>query len=718
SAQPTADVRVTVTGHAATDLTPTPTVLTFTTTDWNVAKTIVLTAAEDNDLADDQIALTLTASGGGYTGVTHPVAVTITDSDELAISIHDAQGSEDAGNLQLPITLNNSTDQVVTVQYSSTDGTAASDLDYTASRGMVIFNPGAVRGVIEIAITDDEIPEGTETFAVTLSKPRNAILARETGTGTILDNDGVSAILRVDDALVLEKEGVVRFRVHLSHPSSQLVSAAYRTRDGTAKAGEDYEASSGVVTLAPGTVEALIAVPLLKDGLDWREETFTVHLVSSNHAEIGKAVGVATIQESTTMSEAVLEAYAARFVRTSSVQVVEALGERFRSRANGAACGAAARAELVRLWSSASSWDPSLGELLGGCRISVASHSGSFSVWGRGAFRQFNGHSGDGLTLRGEVTTGMLGADYRWRGGWLAGVLLAHSQGEGSFEVVQQSGEITAGLTGVYPYVSYARAGWDVWLSAGMGRGQAAVLELTGDMVSRFGAMGVRGILASGGAIGLNYHGDVLVTDADLKDHDVTAEVYRVRAGVEANARIREGFRPYVEANVRRDGGSAETGVGLEFGGGIRVAYPAWRLKADVRTQGLVMHTAEGFTEWGISGALQVGSRSEGLMMRVRPSWGRGQGMSVYRQQTILDAVPLGANAHRTELELGYGVPWREGTARSIMGMTQLPQGMMYRLGGELHPAEWLTFSVFGLAHGRATALGDIGVNVRGSLRY
>ncbi len=219
----------------------------------------------------------------------------------------------------------------------------------------MIFDPGATRGVIEIEVIDDEFPEEHETFMVTLSKPRNAIIARETGTGTILDDDGASAILRVEDALVLEEDGMVRFRVMLSHPQRQMISAAYRTRDGTAKAGEDYEASSGVVTLAPGTVEAMIAVPLLKDGLDWREETFTVHLESSKHAEIAKAVGVATIQESTTVSEEVLEAYAARFVRTSGVQVVEALGERFRSGADGASCGAADRAEMARLWYSASS---------------------------------------------------------------------------------------------------------------------------------------------------------------------------------------------------------------------------------------------------------------------------------------------------------------------------------------------------------------------------
>ncbi len=723
SASPPGPVTLTFTGHAGTDLILNQPSLTFTSADWNTPKTVTLTAAEDDeDYADETVGLKVTASGGGYDGETAEITVTIMDNDErpgpLTITLYDEQALEHAEAIQLPIELSRPVDQVVTVQYASTDGTAETGLDYVTSRGIVIFDPGATRGVIEIEVIDDELPEEHETFMVTLSKPRNAIIARETGTGTILDDDGASAILRVEDALVLEEEGMVRFRVLLSHPQRQMISAAYRTRDGTAKAGEDYEASSGVVTLAPGTVEAMIAVPLLKDGLDWREETFTVHLESSKHAEIAKAVGVATIQESTTVSEEVLEAYAARFVRTSGVQVVEALGERFRSGADGAACGAADRAEMARLWYSASSWDPSLGELLSGCRMSATSYSGSFSVWGRGAFRQFNGRDDDALTLRGEVTTGMLGADYRWQGGWLAGLLLAHSRGEGSFEVVQQSGEITAGLTGVYPYVSYARAGWDVWLSAGAGRGQAEVLELKGDLVSRFGAMGVRGKLVSSGTIGLNYHGDVLVTDAEIKDHEVTAEVYRVRAGVEANVKISDGLRPFVEANVRSDGGSAETGVGLEFGGGIRVAYPAWRLQADLRTQGLVMHTADGFTEWGISGSVQVGRQSEGLMMRVRPSWGRGQGMSMYGQQTILDAVPLGADAQRTELELGYGVPWKDGTARSVMGVIQLHRGVMYRLGGELHPSEWLTFSVFGLAHGRATSLEDLGVNMRGSLRY
>ncbi len=427
---------------------------------------------------------------------------------------------------------------------------------------------------------------------------------------------------------------------------------------------------------------------------------------------------MATIQESTTAGEGILEAYAARFVRdVLKRRSSDALGERFRSGTTGASCGAAARAEMAQLWHASSSWDPSLGELLAGCRMSAIPYRDSLSVWGRGAFRHFNGRDVDALTLDGEVTTGMLGLDYRWKR-VLAGVLFAHSQGDGSFEVIEQSGAITAGLTGIYPYVSYARAGWDVWLSAGMGRGQAKVLELEGDLVSRFGAMGVQGALVSSGAVGLSYHGDILVTDAEIKAHGVEAEVYRVRAGVEANARLGDGLRPYVMANVRRDGGSAETGVGLEFGGGVRVVYPAWRLRGEVHTQGLVMHTAEAFTEWGFSGSLQVGMELEGLMVRVRPSWGRGHGMRLNRQQTILDAVPLGTHTHRTELELGYGIPWRKGSARPVMGVTQSRQGTIYRFGGELRPWEQLTFSVYGLAHGHKNAMDDIGVNLRGILQY
>ena len=52
--QPTADVVVTVAGHAGTEVTPAPNPLTFTTTNWNTAQTVTVTAGDDADLVNDR----------------------------------------------------------------------------------------------------------------------------------------------------------------------------------------------------------------------------------------------------------------------------------------------------------------------------------------------------------------------------------------------------------------------------------------------------------------------------------------------------------------------------------------------------------------------------------------------------------------------------------------------------------------------------------------
>ena len=47
--EPTATVTVTVAGHAGTDVTPNPTTLTFTTSNWDTAQTVTVTAGDDAD---------------------------------------------------------------------------------------------------------------------------------------------------------------------------------------------------------------------------------------------------------------------------------------------------------------------------------------------------------------------------------------------------------------------------------------------------------------------------------------------------------------------------------------------------------------------------------------------------------------------------------------------------------------------------------------------
>ena len=57
-AEPTGEVTVTVGGHAGTDLTVTPGSLTFTTGNWDDARTVTVTAADDADAVNDEVTLT------------------------------------------------------------------------------------------------------------------------------------------------------------------------------------------------------------------------------------------------------------------------------------------------------------------------------------------------------------------------------------------------------------------------------------------------------------------------------------------------------------------------------------------------------------------------------------------------------------------------------------------------------------------------------------
>ena len=80
--QPTAEVVVTVAGHAGTEVTPSPTSLTFTRSNWDTAQTVTVTAGDDADTVNDTVTLTHSAAStdSNYQGITID-DVTVTDND-------------------------------------------------------------------------------------------------------------------------------------------------------------------------------------------------------------------------------------------------------------------------------------------------------------------------------------------------------------------------------------------------------------------------------------------------------------------------------------------------------------------------------------------------------------------------------------------------------------------------------------------------------------
>jgi RNase P/RNase MRP subunit p29 len=89
------------------------------------------------------------------------------------------------------------------------------------------------------------------------SRTAAALAAPEAGG----EHEPVSVKATVDPA-VAGPAGMI-FKIELSRPAEQTVVLIYGTVDGTARAGQDYEARQGVVTLAPGTSSAEVHVPLI-----------------------------------------------------------------------------------------------------------------------------------------------------------------------------------------------------------------------------------------------------------------------------------------------------------------------------------------------------------------------------------------------------------------------------------------------------------------------
>ena len=221
---------------------------------------------------------------------------TITDNDGTpTVSISGpAEVGENAGTVTYTITLSNPSSQTVTVRVAAQDGTATVGSDYTqipADQQLVSFAPGETTRTVTLTVIDDAVFEGKETFSVVLDSPSQAALGTARVTTTISD-DGTQGetddrpTVAINDVVVNEAGNYAEFTVTLTGATALPVNVAFATRDGTALAGTDYTATSGLLTFAPGETTKTIRVPIVNDSPAVYEgaEAFTVELSASADA--------------------------------------------------------------------------------------------------------------------------------------------------------------------------------------------------------------------------------------------------------------------------------------------------------------------------------------------------------------------------------------------------------------------------------------------------
>ena len=194
--EPAADVMVVVAVPEDAEVAVDETALTFTAANWNTPQTVAVTAAHDDDaIDDDPVTLTHTVSGGDYEGVAaSEVTVTITEDDTPALTIADANATEGDGQITFTVRLNVASSLAVTVDWTTTDGTATQGADYAETTGTLTFDALETEQTITVPLLDDALDEADETFTIALSNAVNATLDDAEATGTIADNDDTPAL--------------------------------------------------------------------------------------------------------------------------------------------------------------------------------------------------------------------------------------------------------------------------------------------------------------------------------------------------------------------------------------------------------------------------------------------------------------------------------------------------------------------------------------------
>ena len=700
--------------------------------------------------------------------------------------------------------------------YARGSGTAVLAFAYT-----VTAEDGAIDGV---AVPADGLALGGGTIRD--RDGNDAVLAHAAAARAAVPAEAAARAdgpaLRVADARVREAaNAAIGFTVTLAPAASAPVTVDYASADGTAKAGEDYTAASGTLVFAPGETEKTVAVAVLDDAHDEGEETFVLRLSNASGAELADAEAVGTIVNSDHMPKAWL----ARFGRTVTGHVLDAVEARLEApRAaggqatlagqalpswndDGGVGGSAAgandaaaphgapgidaadrAAEAIRTWLAGAGAHGRDGgaygedgrarfesrgltgrEFVTGTSFALTGGSaeggGFAALWGRGAMTRFDGREGD-LTLDGEVTTGLLGADWATER-WTAGLAVGHSTGTGGYREGgscagdQCGGRVEATLTGVYPYAGLTLTDrLSAWAAAGYGAGEVrvtpeGVAAMTADLAMSMGAAGLRSELLkpeNGEGLALAVKGDARFTrtsskavgSGDGKLEAADADVWLLRTGIEGARRFALGdggdgaaVTPSFELGLRLDGGDAETGVGADMGGGLAFADPRRGLVFESRARGLIAHEASGFREWGASVSFGFDPRPEterGLSLSLTQSWGASPtgGMdSLLGRETL---AGLAANddggrfeaSSRLEGELGYGLAAFGGafTGTPNIGFGLSDNARDYRLGWRLTSAVPGDpgFEVSLDATRRETANDDTpaehGIMLRGTIRW
>jgi len=271
--------------------------------------TLVLSNPQNTTLAD----------GGSKVTIKNDDAVPLLSISNVTM----VEADSGLSDMTFTVSLQGATDQPVTVNFKTGNGTAKSSgglPDYLAAEGTLTFAPGETTKTITVSIIGDTWAELDENLTVTLSGAANATILTATGTGTIQNGGDTVVGLVVNDVISLENQfelnadgslkldsagnpiavsaadAKMLFLVELTKPLESNLTFSAQTRNGTAIANgndADYTAvlASTTFTINAGSSSVNVPVALRGDSIFEATETFFLGIGNISNSAVLEARG-------------------------------------------------------------------------------------------------------------------------------------------------------------------------------------------------------------------------------------------------------------------------------------------------------------------------------------------------------------------------------------------------------------------------------------------
>ncbi len=197
---------------------------------------------------------------------------------------------ESVATQTIPVKLSMKSDDVVTVGYSVTGGTAKVGSDVRDAEGEITFAPFQDTAMLTLTVIDDGIEEDHEDLELTLKSPDNAELGEQIKHVLTINKNILPRVRFVaPTSSAGEQTGAQSFALQLDRLTPEDVVVRY-SWSGTSEP-TDHGVTDSLVTIRANQISETIPAPIVNDPTDEDDETIDLVLIAQAGAIVAPGLG-------------------------------------------------------------------------------------------------------------------------------------------------------------------------------------------------------------------------------------------------------------------------------------------------------------------------------------------------------------------------------------------------------------------------------------------